>query len=107
MGRKIIITILVLGLATAGGIFLTGKKAPPTITDITPTPKVVTAGCKRAGCSSQLCVESSAPDMATTCEYREIYGCYQKATCERQSDGKCGFTQDQTLTDCINGLSQP
>lgn len=54
--------------------------------------------CKRIGCSGQVC---SDENVITTCEYKEEYGCYTKAKCERQLDGKCGWTQTEDLTECL------
>ncbi len=62
----------------------------------------VTGACKVGGCSSQLCGEASDMDgMVTTCEFRDEYACYQKATCERQTTGKCGWTESAELTQCL------
>ena len=58
--------------------------------------------CQRAGCSGQLCVESDLKDTVTTCEWKEEYACYQKAKCEKQPDGKCGFTKDDEFNKCID-----
>lgn len=58
--------------------------------------------CVRAGCSSQLCVDSTqAADIVTTCEYREVYACYAAATCEVQPTGDCGFTETEELNQCV------
>lgn len=54
--------------------------------------------CRKTGCSSHVCADT---DVITTCELRDIYACYQAATCERQSDGKCGFTVTPALTACL------
>ncbi len=54
--------------------------------------------CVVTGCSSQVC--SDRP-VATTCEWRPEYACYADATCERQADGKCGWTMDTELTTCL------
>ena len=54
--------------------------------------------CKKSGCSSQVC---SDHNVITTCEWRPEYACYQKATCERQADGNCGFTKTRELTSCL------
>lgn len=63
---------------------------------------VAKTGCSIGGCSGQLCVEESAEEPITTCEYRAEYACFKKySTCERQGDGKCGWTQTQELTACI------
>jgi hypothetical protein len=54
--------------------------------------------CFKTGCSSQVCADH---DVVTTCEYRPEYACYQKAACERQKNGECGFTQTPELTACL------
>jgi hypothetical protein len=54
--------------------------------------------CIKTGCSGQVC---SDQEVITTCEYRTEYECYRKATCERQSNGSCGFTKTQELTSCL------
>src|SRR6185503_6278476 len=55
--------------------------------------------CIKTGCSSQICSDQT---VISTCEYRPEYACYQKATCERQSDGNCGFTKTRELTECLS-----
>ncbi|MDO8515741.1 MAG: hypothetical protein Q7S28_00650, partial [bacterium] len=62
--------------------------------------------CYRAGCSSQLCVDEKDKDIVTTCEYREEYGCYQGAKCERQTNGQCGFTPSMELSACLEKAAQ-
>lgn len=65
------------------------------------------ARCVVSGCSNQLCMEESevaAGGGVSTCEYRTEYACYQAATCARQSNGHCGWTQTQELQQC---LAQP
>ncbi len=59
--------------------------------------------CVKAGCSSQLCVDSSsaAANAFTTCEYKSEYACYQSASCEVQADGNCGWTQTESLQTCV------
>jgi hypothetical protein len=54
--------------------------------------------CIKTGCSSQVCADH---DVITTCEWRPEYACYQKAACERQADGNCGFTKTPELTACL------
>jgi hypothetical protein len=54
--------------------------------------------CIKTGCSGQVC---SDHDVITTCIYRTEYECYKKATCERQSDGNCGWTKTPELTSCL------
>ncbi|MDH5671475.1 MAG: tail fiber domain-containing protein [Myxococcales bacterium] len=60
--------------------------------------------CQPGGCSGQLCTDQA--DIASDCEWREEYACYATATCERQSDGNCGWTQTAELTQCIDNARQ-
>lgn len=62
---------------------------------------VATGGCYIGGCSAQIC--SDQKDVVSTCEYREAYACYKTATCERQSNGQCGWTQTPGLAACLQG----
>jgi len=54
--------------------------------------------CFKTGCSSQICADDN---VVTTCEFRPEYACYQKAICERQKSGECGFTQTAELQSCL------
>jgi len=54
--------------------------------------------CRPTGCSGIVC---SDEDVITTCEYRPEYACYQSATCARQPDGACGWTQTPELEACL------
>lgn len=56
-------------------------------------------GCFVGGCSSQIC--SDQEGVISTCEFRPEYACYQQASCERQTDGACGWTQTPELTTCL------
>lgn len=58
------------------------------------------APCIVTGCSGQIC---SDKEMASTCEFREEYMCYKSASCERQTNGKCGWTQTPALSQCLSG----
>ncbi len=69
----------------------------PTVDPDEPPPK---AECVVGGCSSQLCLPEGS-DLASTCEWREEYACYQDATCEKQAGGDCGWTKTPELADCI------
>ncbi len=72
---------------------------PPIVEEPRVTPSPITAKCYVGGCSSQLC--SSEPDMASTCEWREEYACYQKSACEIQPSGTCGWTPTAELNACL------
>jgi hypothetical protein len=56
--------------------------------------------CIKTGCSSQVCSDHT---VMSTCEWKAEYACYQKAACERQADGNCGFTRTRELTACLGG----
>ena len=55
--------------------------------------------CKISGCSGEICADTSR---VSACVYRPEYACYRAAKCERQADGKCGFTQTKELQACVN-----
>lgn len=69
----------------------------PTVDPEEPPPA---AGCEVGGCSGQLCLPEGS-DLASTCEWREEYACYADATCEKQANGKCGWTETDELTACL------
>lgn len=54
--------------------------------------------CVRSGCNGELC-DSIALDSA--CIAKPTDACYAAARCERQTNGRCAFTEDTTLTQCI------
>jgi hypothetical protein len=61
--------------------------------------------CYVGGCSSQLC--SDQEGMASTCEWRDEYACYQDAdaVCERQPSGDCGWTPTPELNSCLGNTA--
>lgn len=58
----------------------------------------VSTACVKTGCSGQVCADH---DVFTTCEFRPEYACYREATCERQADGNCGWTESAELSACL------
>ena len=57
--------------------------------------------CAIAGCSAQLCVTAQeAPEILTTCEYREEYGCFEFTTCGC-NEGKCGWASTNEYEACL------
>lgn len=56
------------------------------------------SACRPTGCSGQICSDT---DVVSTCEFKPEYSCYQKAKCERQSTGKCGWTETAELSQCL------
>lgn len=55
-------------------------------------------GCFITGCSAQICSDTA---ITTECSYKEEYICYQKAVCQRQADGKCGWNETKELKLCL------
>ncbi|MBS2013634.1 MAG: hypothetical protein JST00_12140 [Deltaproteobacteria bacterium] len=75
--------------------------AGTTCTETTTGPKCVPIAqpaCVKTGCSGQICADDHR---ISTCEFRPEYACYATATCERQSDGRCGWTRTPALTSCL------
>ena len=97
-------------LTLAGAAFMTGARGcdedPPITTDDAGPPimtdgSVSPAACVVGGCSGTVCTDNP-DDAITTCEWREEYACYREATCERQSDGNCGWTDTRELQACLD-----
>jgi hypothetical protein len=80
-------------------LFACGSKSKPSEPPPTTTPPTAN-DCVKSGCSGTVCVEPGK-EVVTTCEFKAEYACYRDATCERQGDGSCGWTQSQTLTACL------
>lgn len=79
-----------------------GKSNPPA-----PTPMPEQPACVAGGCSNHMCIEEGGPGVITTCEFRDEYACYQGATCARQADGQCGWTQTPELQACLANPPPP
>lgn len=62
----------------------------------------VFGGCRVSGCSGQICTEE---EMMSTCEYNPVYACYKNSgvRCERQANGRCGWTETASLKACLAG----
>jgi hypothetical protein len=92
--RRLLAAATFVLLAACGG-----KSPEPTNPAPDPDP-IEEKACVPGGCSSQLCVEEGDAGMST-CEWQESYACYKSATCERQADGACGWTETEELTSCL------
>lgn len=64
----------------------------------TASKQTVKNGCVVSGCSGQIC---SDQQVITDCIYKPEYACYATATCEKQSNGQCGWTPSAELSSCI------
>jgi eight-cysteine-cluster-containing protein len=95
------LAISTLLLAACGG-----KKSNPTPPANGSGSAPVANDCIKTGCSGIVCAEPGN-DVMTTCEFKNEYACYQTASCERQADGKCGWTQTDALKACIANPPAP
>lgn len=70
------------------------------------TPTVTeTKGCATGGCSGELCIDADkAGGMMSSCIYRPEYKCLAQSKCEKQSDGKCGWTKTPEYIACLNTI---
>lgn len=68
----------------------------PAAGDDAPAPSA--DGCKRTGCSGQICADE---DRVSDCMFRPEYACYADAECKRQADGACGWTPSAALDACL------
>lgn len=57
--------------------------------------------CKISACSQQIC---SPVEESSTCENKEINRCYEKARCEIQKSGKCGWTLTNEFNQCVGKI---
>lgn len=64
-------------------------------------PLPVASECYPTGCNGQICADT---EVITTCEFRAEYACYKAGRCERQTTGKCGWTETPELKRCFAGL---
>ena len=63
--------------------------------------------CIRSGCSGEVCQEKGKEPIYSTCLYHPRYECYQLAKCERQPDGRCGFTFTEEFKKCLEKYFGP
>ena len=63
--------------------------------------QIVGEGCKVGGCSGTVCQNAEDEDAITTCEWKEEYACYRNASCQKQTDGNCGWVMTSQLQQCI------
>ena len=55
--------------------------------------------CVISGCNGEIC---AAESMSSICVYKDEYACYTSAKCEVQTNGKCGWTQTDSLSVCLS-----
>lgn len=75
------------------------QEAAPPDDAIASSTASTTAACHRNGCSGEIC---SDEDVVSACIYKPEFACYRAATCARQADGACGWTETAKLASCIS-----
>ena len=89
------------------GIIIAGDRYTYTENHVKAKGRTVTAAYRRlmkpdcfvGGCSGQIC--SDQEGVVGICNWEESYACYATATCERQADGVCGWTETPELDACL------
>lgn len=67
---------------------------------------VAQKSCIVGGCNGELCLEESQKEVFTICIFKEEFACYKQTQCERQTDGKCGWTSTPELAACLTNARQ-
>jgi hypothetical protein len=89
------------------GVIIVGERYTFKENNVSAKGRTVTAAYRRlekpdcyvGGCAGQVC--SDQEGIVTTCEWKDEYACYQGATCERQGDGLCGWTEAADIAACV------
>jgi hypothetical protein len=81
----------------------------PTSTQTQPqSQQYVQNGCMVAGCSGEMCSDATdAGNLVSNCIYMPQFACYKTARCEKQADGKCGWSMTADLSACIEAAPRP
>ncbi len=62
--------------------------------------------CIISGCNGEICQSKDEEPIMSTCVYKPEYDCLEKAICEVQENGLCGWTKTKEYQECINNLSK-
>jgi len=62
--------------------------------------------CKTAGCGDELCVEKESEQVYSICLFDPTHECYKYAVCEKQEDGKCGWTETKEFQTCMEEVKR-
>jgi hypothetical protein len=82
---------------TINGHSAKGRTVTQFYTKVQPTASTGPA-CIVTGCNGEVC---AAEKVITSCEWQDSYACYADATCEKQADGTCGWTDTNELEACL------
>jgi hypothetical protein len=85
------------------------ERQPDQTCGFTPTPEVDTClnkdlGCMVGYCSNCMEVKNFNPQLMVSCFADPTIQCYQSATCERQTDGGCGYTETSEIQNCVDSV---
>ncbi len=90
-------------IAGRSGKGRTATQSYRNLANVTPATSgpTVNDGCFVGGCSGQVCSDNDG--VITTCQFLPQYACYRAptTTCEKQSNGHCGWTSDADLQACL------
>lgn len=114
----ILIVVILGAISVTGYLILKTLLTPsPPLRSPSPTPtpsitdesgqagQIVKDGCVITGCSEEICADR--PHNLLCAIVIPPDSCYLNATCERQADGECGWTQTEELKSCIFGDTDP
>lgn len=85
----------------AGTCFAGGQQGKCYACPTGATASSAASGCMVTGCNKEICQNAGLPPVMNSCTWRRQYRCYLNATCAKQLNGQCGWTQDAQLTDCL------
>lgn len=103
----IALILIIVGLIGVVGFFAYKNSQPRELTPeeqerLPPIQQEATESCVQAGCN---CLSESLAALAgiDLCADQQLpkLTCYDQATCERQGDGECGWTQTANLDRCL------
>ena len=60
--------------------------------------------CYEGGCFDEIC--SDQKDVKSSCEWNPAFKCYEKADCEQQESGECGWTPALKVEKCLENLEK-
>jgi len=89
------------GLIVVGDRYFEGKYKGRTVTQFyTRMQPSASSGpaCIVTGCNGEVC---AAEKVITECTWKDQYACYADATCAKQADGTCGWTDTPDLEACL------
>ncbi len=81
-------------------------EVPSTPSASPPSQRFVALECKLGGCNGEICQDKESETRVSSCVIVQGFGCYKTGRCEKQVNGKCGWTQTQELQACLEKFSE-